>query len=54
MARAITDSLTTCEELFIRTKVWVQDMKNEQIADEAVKTSLKKLNMVSVDLVLLH
>ena len=54
VSRAIADGLTTREELFITTKVWVQDMKNEQTAYEAVKTSLKKLNMDSVDLVLLH
>ena len=54
VARAIADGLTTREELFITTKVWVQDMKNEQTAYEAVKTSLEKLNMDYVDLVLLH
>ena len=54
VARAIADGLTTSEELFITTKVWVQDMKNEQTAYEAVKTSLRKLNMDYVDLVLLH
>ena len=54
VARAIADGLTTREELFITTKVWVQDMKTEKTAYEAVKASLKKLNMDSVDLVLLH
>ena len=53
-ARAISDGLTTREELFITTKVWVQDMKTETTAYEAVKASLKKLNMDYVDLVLLH
>lgn len=54
VARAIADSLTTREELFITTKVWEQDMKTETTAYEAVKASLKKLNMDYVDLVLLH
>lgn len=54
VARAIADGLTTREELFITTKVWVQDMKTETTAYEAVKASLKKLNMDYVDLVLLH
>lgn len=52
--RAIADGLTTREELFITTKVWVQDEKTEDTAYEAVKTSLAKLNMDYVDLVLLH
>lgn len=54
VARAIADGLTTREELFITTKVWVQDQKNEETAYEAVKTSLAKLSMDYVDLVLLH
>ncbi|MBQ9358486.1 MAG: aldo/keto reductase [Abditibacteriota bacterium] len=52
--RAIADGLVTREELFITTKVWVQDMKNEDTACEAVKASLCKLNTGYVDLVLLH
>ena len=54
VARAIADGLTSREELFITTKVWVQDQKTEEMAYEAVKASLKKLNMDYVDLVLLH
>ena len=54
VARAIADGLATREELFITTKVWVQDQKNEETAYEAVRTSLAKLNMEYVDLVLLH
>ena len=42
------------EELFITTKVWVNDMKSEDAAYEAVKTSLKKLDMDYADLILLH
>ena len=52
--RAIEDGLVTREELFITTKVWVQDEKNEETAYEAVKTSLAKLDLEYVDLVLLH
>ena len=52
--RAIRDGLVTREELFITTKVWVQDQKNEETAYQAVKTSLAKLDMEYVDLVLLH
>ena len=52
--RAIADGLTTREELFITTKVWVNDMGSEDAAYEAVKTSLAKLDMEYVDLVLLH
>ena len=52
--RAIADGLVTRKELFITTKVWVQDQKNEDTAYEAVKTSLAKLGLEYVDLVLLH
>lgn len=52
--RAIADGLITREELFITTKVWVQDMKTEKTAYNAVVTSLKKLDMEYIDLVLLH
>ena len=52
--RAIADGLTTREELFITTKVWVNDMGSEEAAYEAVKTSLKKLDMDYADLILLH
>ena len=44
----------TREELFITTKVWVQDQKTEETAYDAVKESLKKLDMDYVDLILLH
>lgn len=54
VARAIADGLTAREELFITTKVWVSDMGNEEDAYQAVKTSLGKLDMDYVDLILLH
>lgn len=54
VARAIADGITTRDELFITTKVWVQDMKTEETAYAAVKASLQKLGMEYVDLILLH
>ena len=52
--RAIEDGLTTRDELFITTKIWVQDMVNETTAYEAIQTSLNKLNLEYVDLILIH
>lgn len=52
--RALADGLATREELFITTKVWVQDAKSEETAYEAVKSSLAKLDMSYADLILLH
>lgn len=54
VARAVADGLVTREELFITTKVWVQNQKTEETAYEAVKASLAKLRMPYVDLILLH
>lgn len=54
VARAIADGLTTREELFITTKVWVTDMGTEEAAYEAVKASLARLDMEYADLILLH
>ena len=54
VARAIADGITTREELFITTKVWVTDMGTEQAAYDAVKACLKRLNMGYADLILLH
>lgn len=52
--KAISDGLTTREEIFLTTKVWVQDQIDEKTAYKAVETSLKKLNLNYVDLILLH
>ena len=54
VARAIADGIVKREELFVTTKVWVQDQKNEETAYQATKSSLKKLGMEYVDLLLLH
>lgn len=52
--RAIADGIAKREELFITTKVWVSNMKTEDTAYESVKTSLAKLGLDYVDLILLH
>ena len=54
VARAIADGIVTREEMFITTKVWVSDMGSEEAAYQAVRTSLAKLDMEYVDLILLH
>ena len=54
VARAIKEGITTREELFITTKVWVTDMGTEESAYQAVKASLKRLDMDYADLILLH
>lgn len=54
VARAIADGLTTREELFITTKVWVSNMKSEDTAYESIKVSLAKLGLDYIDLILLH
>lgn len=54
VARAIAEGITTREELFITTKVWVSSMKTEEAAYEAVKASLKRLDMDYADLIMLH
>lgn len=52
--RAIADGLVTRDDLFITTKIWVQDEKTEETACEAIRTSLKKLHLDYIDLILLH
>lgn len=52
--RAIADGIAKREELFITTKLWVSNMKTEDTAYESVKTSLAKLGLDYVDLILLH
>ena len=54
VSRAISEGLVKREELFITTKVWVSNMKTEDMAYSSVKGSLKKLNLEYIDLVLLH
>ena len=54
VTRAIADGITTRDELFITTKVWVSDMGDEDSAYEAVKASLGRLKLDYADLILLH
>lgn len=49
--RAIADGLTTREELFITTKLWVQNYNDVQTA---IDGSLRKLGLDTIDLYLFH
>lgn len=51
---AIAEGLCTREELFITSKMWVQDMENEATAAAAIDASLKNLGLEYLDLYLLH
>jgi len=51
---AIAEGICTREELFITSKLWVTDMKNEQTADAAINRSLEKSGLEYLDLYLLH
>lgn len=51
---AIRDGLCTREDLFITSKLWVSDMKNEETAYEGVLRSLEKTGLEYLDLYLLH
>lgn len=53
VGRAVKRSGVPREDIFITTKVWVQDFGYEQ-TKRAVAASLEKLDMAYVDLVLLH
>lgn len=52
--KAIEDGLVTREELFIISKMWVQDMKNYETAKKAIMTSLNHLGITYLDLYLEH
>lgn len=51
---AISEGLCTREELFITSKLWVQDMLNQDIAAAGIEASLKKSGLEYFDLYLLH
>ena len=53
IAQAIAEGLVTREELFITSKMWVQDMKNYEMAAKAIETSLSNLGLEYLDLYLL-
>lgn len=51
---AIAEGICTREELFITSKMWVQDMQNYDMAKAAIDASLEKLGLEYLDLYLLH
>ncbi len=51
---AIEEGLCTREELFITSKLWIQDMANTEMASAAIDTSLEKMGLEYLDLYLLH
>ena len=51
---AIAEGICTREELFITSKMWVQDMQNYDMAKKAIDRSIETLGVNYVDLYLLH
>lgn len=51
---AIAEGICTREELFITSKMWVQDMQNYDMAKAAIDASLNKMGLEYLDLYLLH
>ncbi len=55
---AVGEAIRKCgiprEELFITTKLWVQDMESYDTAKKAIDVSLKKLGLDYLDLYLFH
>ncbi len=51
---AIAEGICTREELFITSKMWVQDMVNEETAAAAIDASIRKSGLEYLDLYLLH
>ncbi len=51
---AVAQGLCAREELFITSKMWVQDMENYDMARAAIDRSLKNLGLEYLDLYLLH
>lgn len=51
---AIAEGICTREELFITSKMWVQDMQNYDMAKKAIERSIETLNVGYIDLYLLH
>jgi len=54
VGRAIKNSGVPREELFVTTKLWVQDAPAEENTKRAFETSLAKLGLDYVDLYLMH
>ena len=51
---AIREGICAREELFITSKMWVQDMKDYDSAKKAIDASLQKSDLEYLDLYLLH
>ena len=51
---AIAEGICTREELFITSKMWVQDMQNYETAEAAIDASLEKTGLDYLDLYLIH
>ena len=51
---AVDQGICTRDELFITSKMWVQDMANYDTAKAAIDASLKKTGLEYLDLYLLH
>lgn len=51
---AVAQGICTREELFITSKMWVQDMQNYDTAKAAIDASLEKTGLKYLDLYLLH
>lgn len=54
VGEAIREGICTREELFITSKMWVQDMKDYDSAKKAIDASLEKTGLEYLDLYLLH
>lgn len=52
--KAIEEGIVKREDLFIISKMWVQDMKSHDTAVRAIETSLKNLSLDYIDLYLEH
>jgi len=52
--RAIADGLVKREDLFVVTKIWISDALSEETSYKALQTSLAKLQLDYIDLILLH
>ena len=51
---AIAEGICTRDELFITSKMWVQDMENYDMAKAAIDASLEATGLERLDLYLLH
>ena len=51
---AIAEGICTREELFITSKMWVQDMQNFDMAKKAIDRSIETMGIGYLDLYLLH